>query len=131
MVVSFIRIDPKMAAERRQQGLRVSGRGSGEGEALAGAGMVEGEGVGVEGLALERLDRAAEGEGDLRVAKARAVDRIADDRVADVGAVDADLMGAAGLEARLEEGKAGEALQDFQLRQRRTGWGLHGCGQHR
>lgn len=41
-----------------------------------------------------------------------AIEPVADDGVADAGEVYADLMGAAGADADLEEGKTGEAAED-------------------
>ena len=62
--------------------------------------MREGEGIGVEGLAAKRRERVPGHRGKPAGLglKAGAVGRIAHDRVADMGQVDADLVGAAGLE---------------------------------
>ena len=71
--------------------------------ALAARRVGEGEPVGVQELALEA------------VALLAAVGRVAGQRVADRGEVGADLVGAAGLQARLEVGLGGEQLEHLEV----------------
>ena len=65
--------------------------------------MGEAEQPGVQGLAREcrRLRAASAGRG-APIAGARAIDRIADQRMAEMGEMNADLVGAAGIEAAFE-----------------------------
>src|SRR3712207_5907421 len=74
----------------------------------------EAEPGGMEKLALERQLLTA------RPAAARAVDRIAGHRVADEGAMDADLVRPARLDPHLGQRVAREALDDTEVAHRRT-----------
>ena len=85
-----------MVAEVDDQPAEVGGQGGLDVDVLAGQGMDEAERLGVERLAVEV------GLGARLVAGA--VDGVADDRMADLGQVDADLVGPAGLEPAGDEG---------------------------
>ncbi len=88
--------------------VEVLGPGGFEAEALAGGGVGEDEAKGVEHLARG----AIAGEFFEALAGAASVGVIADEGVTDVLEVDADLVGAAGMEVGLDEGGVVEALKD-------------------
>ena len=79
--------------------------------------MGEAEGVGVEGLAIDQdmigfggMGAEEVGEGDFVAA---GVGFVGEDGVADVGEVDADLVGAAGLGLAADESEAAESFEDL------------------
>ena len=101
------RIVEGSAARRRGRPRAPPARSGGSSEAklepLAAHRMGEGEPVGVQELALEP------------VAAVAAVGRVAEQRVADRGEVGADLVGAAGLQPRLEVGLGAEQLEHLEV----------------
>ncbi len=106
-----------MRPEGGQGGGEVGGRGGEELDGLAGDRVEEVQRVGVEGLAAEEhgggvgvveAQEVAQGEGG--PARIRLVGQ---DRVADVGEVDADLVGPPGPGLAADEGEASEAFEDF------------------
>ena len=73
--------------------------------------MLERQPLGVQRLAAEAAQRGDQlRRGAFRQLQAAAVERIAHQRVADVGEVHADLVGAAGLQVALEQAVRVEAL---------------------
>src|SRR5262249_36562200 len=92
------RTPPPLRPQRIEHRLGVGRRRRRKRQAGVGAGVLEGEEVGVEGLSVQLPDGRAEGSGEVGIGGVGgAIGGVADDRVADVGAVDADLVGAAGL----------------------------------
>ena len=76
--------------------------------------MVEGEDRGVQGLAAERVERRPRRrrqEARLGL-ETRPVDRIAEQRMADMGEMDADLVGASGLQPAGDEARRAERFLD-------------------
>lgn len=92
-------------AEVGDEGGQFASEGGGEAEGRVRDGVREGEDGGVEGLAVEEGGFVGCDEG------APAVHVVADDGVAEVGEVDADLVGSAGFEFELDEGE-GVARED-------------------
>ena len=89
-----------MSAQFFQHGRKFRRQGAGEGDKLLRAGVDELQPHGVEALALET-----------RHGLFRAVDRVAQDRVANMGHVDADLVGAARFQAAADVGEPAQVLQ--------------------
>lgn len=99
--------------ELLDEALKLGGEGRSEVDGFACARVGEVELGGVEEVAVEGEDVGAfwrvGGGLKLGYAACGAVEGVADDRVVDGGHVDADLMGAAGFDADLDEGEFAEA----------------------
>ena len=92
-----VRVARPQLGERVEERLDVVGHGRGQLDALSRGGVVEGDAVGVERLAVDERGLAVVGPAAEQVGAGQgvavAVEGVGDDGVADVGKVDADLVG--------------------------------------
>src|SRR5258708_19678752 len=102
---------PSLACKRPESATKVVRGGCGEPHAQARARVVEAEDARVKGLVTEALRDFAH----TRVPRRPSVEGVAQHGGSALREVDANLVGATGLEAALDERRAGEALDDLHV----------------